>query len=925
MQGTKDTRRIVLAIIILVLSIILLAVLYKTLFNGHTTSQTEYVNENSKTHESDSKTEIGDTNIAAPFTADEVFVQHDRKHQDIYLLSARGEATTVYQVINVKLTAGKQWTESGLYVDNPENTSSATAPDDYIDVNGNEIFFVRLYGLNDDYSVGNGEGSSRITPVLFKDDDDNVVGSAMGGTYSEGEAGIELTIPAGATRMYITYTNLHALSVQKKLVMNKEQFNQIKSKQDTLLSSLDSNYEDYKNDPVIYDEFDKAYITFVDEGANDDIDKIADLFISKNVPLSFATFPENLLNLASGMTETRLDVALRIQESDGEILTRNYQVATKDKLNQAEFMYDYFVSSRQRMINMGLNVNGIFLTGGRGQVMGSPATARWVYSTYDYSDSYGEPYISSEGFSSVYNRWGGKGAPDFENNAQSIKAYIDEVIQNRGWAVFSFQGLSDFDIKTMGEVLDYIKSKDSAIEITTYKKMYDRFAKRESVIKNTVNTYYVSADGTGRDGTDINEPISLDVLNTKKIKTGDTILFKSGDIFFGSFEPQIFYTNDKSIIISSYGTGDLPTLSAYKYVDKNWSKYRENIYRIDIRDESNYSGYHELNPYAFNIGFIEDDNGNKYYHKKISLDQLTDLYDFYSDGEQYIYMRSNQDPYEELGGLKLAVNVKLFILGSQMDISNLRFAVTGGHALQAFRTPVKDVRISNCVIEDIGGSYLNPEYEERYGNGIEFYSSDAENVEITDTIIRNVYDVAFTIQGDVGSGHNVLVHDNVFVNNAQDSEIWEGGTAGGVNNYQFYNNISINQGHGWGYDARPDQDASAHILFYEYYPKMADIRFHDNLVYNPLRIYSVKPSMQEFFAKDYIKSDNNIYYMADDARILNYIFPSWEKDDFIKWAHKESASSFNHLSEIDQDLIDVACSSDDINKIRKRFNANSKQ
>ena len=631
------------------------------------------------------------------------------------------------------------------------------------------------------------------------------------------------------------------------------------------------------------------------------------------------------MNSASNMTETRLDVALRIQESGGEILTRNHQTATEDKLDNDEFMYEYFVSARQRMINMGLNVYGILLTGGSGQVAGSPATARWVCSTYDYSDSYGEPYTSSEGFGSVYNRWGGKGASAFNNDAQSIKEYIDEVIENRGWAVFGFQGLNDFSIETMSEVLDYITGKGSEIQITTYKTMYERFARKESEIKNTVKTYYVSADGTGKDGTDINDPISLDVLNTKKIKSGDTILFKSGDIFFGSVDLQIFCTNDKKIIISSYGTGDLPTISAYKYVDKKWDKYSEGIYRIDILDESNYSGYNKKNPDAFNIGFIEDDNGNKYYHRKNSLDQLTEQYDFFCDGERYLYFRSNQDPYRELGGLKLAVDIKLLILGSDMDISNLRLAVTGGHAIQALNTPVKNIKISNCVIEDIGGSCLNQKYNLRYGNGIEFYSSDAQNVEITDTIIRNVYDVGFTIQGETGAGHNVFVHDNVFVNNSQDSEIWEGREAGGVHNYQFYNNISINQGRGWGYEARPDQDASAHILFYEYYPKTADIQFHHNLVYNPLRIYSVKPSMQEFFTDTFVRSDHNTYYMTEDSRIFNYVFPLWEKNDFIKWSQKEAASSFVNLPEIDRVLIDLACSSDDINSIRTQFDAISWQ
>lgn len=921
MHMTHHSRRIVFALFISVLSIILLIFIAGTHIYGHTKPKTKSVNENSENKELHISTDQEKTDTPAILSAEEIYVQHDKNNQDIYLLSPQGDSTTVYQIINVKLTAGKQWTETGLYVDNPDNTSSATSPDHFIDVKEKETYFIRLYGLHDDYFGKNGEDISRITPILFKDDNNRVKGTAMGGTYSGGEDGIELTVPDGATRMYVTCTNLHVCSVQKKLVLNREQFDQIKSIQDTFLDSLNSNYDDYKSDPILYDEFDKAYITFVDEGSNDDIDKIADLFISKNVPLSFATFPENLSNTTSGMKETRLDVALRIQEAGGEILARNYEVATEDKLDKSEFLYEYFVSTRQKMINMGLDVNGIILTGGKDQVMGSPKTARWVCSTYNYSDSYGEQYSSPEGFSSVFNRWGGKDSSSFNNNAQSIKKYIDEVIENKDWAVFGFQGLSDFDIETMSEVLDYIKSKGSAIEITTYKTMYDKFAKKESEINNTVKTYYVSAEGTGVDGTDINDPISLDVLNTKRIKTGDTILFKSGDTFFGSVEPQIFYSNDKTIKISSYGEGDLPTISAYKYVEKKWDKYRKNIYRIDILDKSNYSGYSQENPYAFNIGFIEDSNGNKYYHKKKSLDQLKEQYDFYSDGERYIYMRSNQDPYTELGGLKLAVNIKLFKMSSNMDISKLRFAITGGHAIQASGTPTKNVKISNCVIEDIGGSYLNPEYEERYGNGVEFYSSDAQNVEIKDSIIRNIYDVAFTIQGDVGSGQNVLVHDNVFVNNSQDSEIWEGGEAGGVSNYQFYNNISINQGRGWGYDARPDQDSAAHILFYEYYPKIADIRFHDNLIYNPLRIYSVKPSMQGFFTDDFVYSDNNTYYMAEDARIFNYIFPSWEKDEFIKWSHKDDSSSFNYLSEIDIDLINISCSSDSINSIRKQFGA----
>ena len=247
-----------------------------------------------------------------------------------------------------------------------------------------------------------------------------------------------MTVPAGATRMYITYTNYHDFSLQKKLVLNKKDFNQIKNRQDSLLSSLNKNYEAFKKNPVIYNELDKAYITFVYENGNDDIDKFADLFVSKNAPLCFSTYSENLLNAASNTTETKLDVALRIQKSGGEILSHNNQVVTADKLNDTEFMYQYFAAARQKLINMGLNVKGIRFTSGNDQIIGSPASAKWVYSTYKYSDLYGEPYGGLDGLSSVYNRWGGPGLNDFNNDIHEIETYIDKLIQDRNWNVFYY-------------------------------------------------------------------------------------------------------------------------------------------------------------------------------------------------------------------------------------------------------------------------------------------------------------------------------------------------------------------------------------------------------------------------------------------------------------------------------------------------------
>ena len=142
-----------------------------------------------------------------------------------------------------------------------------------------------------------------------------------------------------------------------------------------------------------------------------------------------------------------------------------------------------------------------------------------------------------------------------------------------------------------------------------------------------------------------------------------------------------------------------------------------------------------------------------------------------------------------------------------------------------------------------------------------------------------------------------------------------------MNNYQFYNNYSINQGYGWGYDARPDPDAAAHILFWGYRIETTDISFNNNVVYNPRRIYFIERNhgtVPFFRDNNYIKSDNNTYYMTEDATIFDYMYDVSEKDDFIRDYGKETNSTFNTI-EIDQNIIDTANSSNSISNIKNLF------
>ena len=876
-------------IIIIILIIILLLVLFIT----------KYFNRNNYRFSTRKQTELMSLLNTITDVGQDIYVQHDNQNQDLYLLSLE-RGTTVYKLINVKYTSKKQWTQSGLYIDDFTDCNCATAPNDYISVHENETYFVRLYGVGDLYTGPNGDLWEITTPILFMDDNNNVIGDALSGTFTDSKEGVEITVPTGATRMHITNFNNQGISIQKKMVLTEQQFNEIKSLQTQILNSLDSNYLDVKNDPILYDKKDKSYVVFVIDDTREDIDKFADLFISKNVPLSLATIADNLPNMASSHTETRLDVALRVQEAGGEILTHNGPVITQENINDNEFLYKYFVGEKQKLTGMGFNVNGILLAGGEGQILGSPLTAKWAYSTYKYSDLLGEEYNNLQNYSSVYYGW--RNWIGNYNGASGVNAYIDDLIRMKEWDVFFFHDESEVSLETLSDVLDYINSKGKdTIEVVTYNTIYQKFAKRESDIINEQNagkTYYVSCNGTSTDGTDINNPTNLEILNSKEIRSGDTVLFKCGDTFFREVFLDIDYIDDRKITISSYGTGELPTICSYKYISNGWQQYSNNIYRIDIKNTNNFTGYQSDDSDAFNVGFLEDDNGDKYYNKKNSIDALSNKYDFYSDGSQYLYMYMNTNPYNELGNLKVVVKNILLSVKSNMEVSNIRFAYSGGHAIVGSSTNDENIKISDCVIDNIGGSYLFEGDTTRYGNGIEFWESNSSNIEICNNIFRNIYDVAFTMQGSAGSGTNIYVHDNVFVGNTQDSEIWEDPPATGINNYQFYNNISINQQRGWGYEARPDKDYSGSILFWEYHIEPTDIYFHHNIVYNPTKIYFIEDqhgTLEFFRDNDYIKSDYNTYYMASDSIIFNYYYSAEEKDSFINTYHKDEHSTFQSI------------------------------
>lgn len=847
---------------------------------------------------------------------EKIYVQHDENNNDIYdLKKSETGITTIYENIIVEFTANKAWTITGEYVDNKNKTAhSATSPENYLPVKFGEEYFIKTYGVG--YTDG-----LRYTPVLFLDDANNVVSHELTDTYSKSKAGVVITVPENATKMHITMYNNQNFTLQKVLKVTDTEFDNLVLNKVEIENNINEKYEKYQEDKTVYQKLDKAYITFVNDDTRLSIDEYADLFISKDVPLVLATVPELLIENASSQKETRLEVARRVEQAGGEIIAHNGGVLTEAGMSDYSTMYSFFIRTKQLFNYYDFDVNGIILAGGSGQVTGAEASERWASSIYSYSDLYGVEYDKKEiALDSAYyhRRWG---LGNYNNDLNKIKDAIDEAIENNSWIVFYFHDSREITVETLEEVLDYINTKnEEELEVVTYKEMYQKNARKESDIINTKTTYYVSNSGTSEAGTSIDAPMSYETAKSKTYFSGDTILFNKGETFYGTFNPTILKVDDKITTISSYGEGELPNIVGYKLADAetSWQLHTEGIYKIDLTDSQYFSGLETTDANSINVGFLEDKNGEKYFNKKSSLSELINEYDFYCDS-QYLYIKTDINPFTKLGELKLATKTNLLIMKSNLKVENIKFSDTGAHGLVNSDNAIENVEISNNIIEDIGGSYLKG--TTRYGNGIEFYGADVNNVIVKDNIIRRVYDVGFTIQGTQGSGKNVVVKNNVFVSNSQDSEIWENGTATGIQSYEFANNISINAGRGWGYEARPDKYVVAHILFWGYSIEDTNIYFNNNIVYNPRRIYFIEQTYGTnifFKENDYIKSDYNKYLMAEDATIFRDSYKIAEKDNFITEYNKDNNSIFE-LINVDDNIVQVANSVNEISKINNLF------
>lgn len=417
-------------------------------------------------------------------------------------------------------------------------------------------------------------------------------------------------------------------------------------------------------------------------------------------------------------------------------------------------------------------------------------------------------------------------------------------------------------------------------------------------------TYYVSNNGDDNNNglTPQTAWRSINKVKTFGVKSGDAILFKCGDTFYGTIFFGVNFTSP--VTLSSYGEGDKPKISCYKIANDSsgWVLDSTNIYKYDLSGTGTYTGNRDT--WDTNVGFLKVDNSIKGV-KKFNKADLSNQWEFFNDNK-FVFVYSTQNPTSLATDIKIAVNADIITINNNLIIKDLEIVGTGKHGING---TANDCQILNNDIHEIGGSLL-PNFGDgmvRYGNGIQLWDKCSRNI-MENNQIYDVYDVAYTMQG----GSEAVWEDNVYRNNVdwncnQSFEVWAEGTQShkGFFNCIYEDNISINAGFGWGFDVRPDQQSDVSILIAQMQTPNIDIKLKGNIFYNPRgAVYFGEKGNQ--IIPNGIKSDYNYIFLREDQRIHKFQnFTVEQHEDFKQSTGKEINSHFFVITEVAEEIGDV--------------------
>jgi hypothetical protein len=408
--------------------------------------------------------------------------------------------------------------------------------------------------------------------------------------------------------------------------------------------------------------------------------------------------------------------------------------------------------------------------------------------------------------------------------------------------------------------------------------------------------YYISALGDdSNNGTSLSTPWKT----IREIEPGNTYLLKRNETFHFNIPVSKKATGNKRTLISAYGSGDDPVLNLYKKIKpESWTQDRSYIWKVDLTNSDNYTG---LTSTDTNVGFIKV-GGKIYGNKKENISLLTDDWDFSSDSTfLYVYLKSK--PSTNVPNVEVSWNVTAIKISKGMTIENIKIMGAGAHGISGLFC--ENVTLRNLNVTEIGGSYLVnfKKGTTRYGNGIQI-GNGSNNCLSENCKVSQVYDAAFTMQGDDPSTHfiNTTFKNNTAENNEQSFEVWVKGGGQGFTNCKFINNKCSNAGFGWSHKYRPAQYEGVHLLSYDLDCQNLDLLIEGNIFYRAksgLYSYSNDRDNPKYISKNNtitLDAKTPIQSMSNITKTTRVSLTNYEA--FVKSTGHEKGSKFNTIKTV---------------------------
>ncbi len=283
---------------------------------------------------------------------------------------------------------------------------------------------------------------------------------------------------------------------------------------------------------------------------------------------------------------------------------------------------------------------------------------------------------------------------------------------------------------------------------------------------------------------------SLEMVTGFEFMPGDEILFHRGCEWRGSLIPRSG-TSDQYIVYGAYGEGSDPILngSVELSIPNQWELYSGSLW---MSRES----------FPLDVGNLIFNDFSSVGVKKWKLQGLSTQGDFFYNGRDgRIYLLSARNPASCYQKIEAALNrnVVSFSHIHHVIFENLHVTRGAAHGFQGSYSHHCIIR--NCEISQIGGGLCPGMVETRFGNGIEFWGTNTDQL-VEKCRIHDIYDTAVTNQNHSAEAQQerITYRDNYFWNCAMYTiEIWNnGGGESTLKDIRFEFNTCLYPGCGWG-------------------------------------------------------------------------------------------------------------------------------